>query len=203
MSAHVTRFHDFQSLLKTTNGHTMRVYVDTNVVLDFWDHKRAKGNPGATHLRCNDVEQFFTTSRSAQVQLVLSPLVVEEVFHCLRRAHLEELAERYHCGNEKLLRRDFPEAYATGVQNARHEVRKVLSYARQHGAVSLFPVRSGTERRWGSVVEKMFLHTIETCEGLNAMDALHLVFSVLLRCTHFASSDGGFKDVSGLLLLSR
>lgn len=181
----------------------MRVYVDSNVVIDLWDHKRAKEIPSAPHLRADDVEQFFAVSQSAGVQLVLSPLLVQEVYHYLWRARLEPLRDSYKCKNEKKLRSDYPAAYTAGVKAARHEANKAISHARNYGAVLRFPALGGTEHRWGSVAEAMFFTAIEKCDGLNAMDSLHLAFAVLLRCTHFASSDRDFVGVSGLLLLSR
>src|SRR5579863_1652457 len=108
--ANVRLYSDKTSALPT------RVLLDANVVLDLYEHHlatnvAANGRRQGGPRRHADLAEFLDRLNRGASLVIVTPIVLEEVFHVLLTRVLKPVLERFRCDGEKELRKDHPKEH--------------------------------------------------------------------------------------------
>jgi predicted nucleic acid-binding protein len=168
-----------------------RVFLDANVVLDIYEHNLATSDRTSRRRKHPDLANLLDRLRTAKCAVLVTPHVLEEVFHILSQRLLRPLLAKAGCADEKELRGKEPAKQAAARHDAVTAFRQAAMAAARKGAVIVLP----TGNVDGKQVHDKFVALLETCPQIGGKDAIHVVTGALLECTHFITRDSDFFHV--------
>lgn len=183
------------------------VLIDACVVIDLVNHEQSMITPrpgqprrGRRH---SDLVTWLSRQRAAKTRLIVTPAVLEEVFHVLSRDILEGLGKRLRCStcvgaNEKQLRQHHPAEFTKARRDCVVALRGAVMAARKHGAQVWIGDGSAEQSAVGTKILDAFIALVDGCIHVGGKDALHIVTAALVECRAFASRDEGFQHVPGI-----
>jgi predicted nucleic acid-binding protein len=178
-----------------------RLFLDTNVVIAIHHHEMAMAPPAKVTLpygRKNSVLiDFLRRARIAGSELVVTPVVVEELFHICYMKAIKNMERN--CSGPKELRRDYPADFSTARTNAHKATLAALTSVSKHSVLLQMPIGASgdTPRKLGRKIVDAFMSLVAKAHQLDGKDAMHMVMAKLLGCEAFVSNDGDFRFVSG------
>ncbi len=181
-----------------------RLFIDTNVVIALQLHEMAMGPPplstGKPYGRKSPgLVDFLRRARIAGAELLITPAVVEEVFHVACRKLLTPKQEHHGCSDSKELRRKHPDEFTAAVKNALKSTQAALKSIGKHSIMIEMPICDDA-RRVGRKIIDAFTGLVENVPQIGGKDALHIVTASLLNCTGYISNDGDFRFVAGRIV---
>lgn len=178
-----------------------RLFLDTNIVFALHNHEMAMAPPPKAKLPYGVLNRalvdFLRRARYAGAELIVTPSVVEELFHvCYMRA--VKKTERP-CTTTKQLRREYPADFATARTTACKATLAALTSIGKHSVLFQVPVGTvgDSARKLGRQIVEAFMTTVAKTHQLDGKDAMHMVTAKLLECEAFVSNDGDFRFVAG------
>jgi predicted nucleic acid-binding protein len=196
------------SLLEVAPAPALRCYLDTSAV---WvlASLEAKAN-GATIVATDEtngkrVESFLKRLVAARGEPRTTVLAMEELAAKVRNNSRSESARRAHCSDWRQFKRADPTAADAADALAKTAMLDAMRFAatRLGKLAVLFETPAVHEAETFSAatsIRKEHRLLLDNYQGLDAMDALHIVMGSRLRIQHFVSLDRGWSDVNGLTI---
>jgi predicted nucleic acid-binding protein len=182
-----------------------KLYLDTNVIIDLFEFDAAERlkDPQRPPGRLSKLaDQLVTAAQRANARLIVTPLAVQEIFHCFSRGPMKALRDQRNCNDDKELRRKHPDEYEKCRKKVRANTRQALLVAKKRGVHMSMPVPGPNETAaaFGVRTLEKFQAIVDGCDTVGAADALHIVFGTFLGCDAFVSSDGDLQAVPGIVV---
>lgn len=169
-----------------------RVFLDANVVLDIYEHDQATAEGRSSRRqRHPELASFLDRLQAAKCSILVTPHVLEEVFHVVALRILRPLLDRSGCADEKALRSREPAEQATARQAAVKAFRAAVLATVRKGASIVLPGGAVD----GKEVYERFTSLLRACPQIGGKDAVHIITGALLGCTHFVTRDSDFSYV--------
>ncbi len=183
------------------------VFVDANGVIDIFEHELAvnppKGGGTWNAQRHSKLVTFLSRSISKKAKIILTPAVLEEVFHVFwRKAYANVGSACSACSapraREKVVRQHHAAEFSKARAASLRYLEASIAAAKKHGVAVWLGDTKDPPKDAGTKALAAFVALLDRHDEVGGKDALHIVSASLLDCTAFVSRDEGFQKVQGI-----